>query len=57
MLTRVITDAIAEGLKARSAQAAQLADTASASPTAEQPLADWEKELLGAQPGSESTGA
>jgi small subunit ribosomal protein S2 len=57
LLTRVITDAIAEGLKARSAQAAQLADTATASPTAEQPLADWEKELLGAQPGAESAGA
>ena len=55
LLTRVITDAIAEGLKARSAQAAQLADAPTQ--TAEQPLADWEKELLGAQPSAESTGA
>ena len=38
LLTRVITDAIAEGLKARSAQAAQLADAPTQ--TAEQPLAD-----------------
>jgi small subunit ribosomal protein S2 len=39
LLTRVITDAIADGMKARSANAAP------ATPAAE-PLADWEKEIL-----------
>jgi small subunit ribosomal protein S2 len=39
LLTRVITDAIADGLKARSANAAP------STPAAE-PLAEWEKEIL-----------
>jgi small subunit ribosomal protein S2 len=52
LLTRVITDAIAEGLKSRSAHAAP------ESPAAE-PLADWEKEILDqatpAAPAADST--
>jgi len=45
LLTRVITDAIAEGLKARSA-AAPAAPAATAEVAAGEPLADWEKEIL-----------
>ena len=45
LLTRVITDAIAEGLKSRSANAAP------ATPAAE-PLADWEKDILDASPAA-----
>ncbi|MTB30819.1 MAG: 30S ribosomal protein S2, partial [Actinobacteria bacterium] len=51
LLTRVITDAIAEGLKARSAHAAP------ATPAAE-PLAEWEKEILdSAAPSTEAPAA
>jgi len=52
LLTRVMTDAIAAGLSLRSQQAAKLADAAAkeaaekASVTADQPLADWEKDLI-----------
>ena len=52
LLTRVMTDAIAAGLQIRSANAAKIADkaaaeaAAAAEKTAEQPLADWEKELI-----------
>jgi len=52
LLTRVMTDAIVAGLQIRSAQAAKIADkaaaeaAAAAEKTAEQPLADWEKDLI-----------
>jgi small subunit ribosomal protein S2 len=52
LLTRVMTDAIAAGLALRSQQAAKVADAAAkeaaekASATADQPLADWEKDLI-----------
>ena len=52
LLTRVMTDAIVAGLQVRSAQAAKIADkaaaeaAAAAEKTAEQPLADWEKDLI-----------
>ena len=51
LLTRVMTDAIVAGLQIRSANAAKIADkaaaeAAAAEKTAEQPLADWEKDLI-----------
>jgi small subunit ribosomal protein S2 len=52
LLTRVMTDAIVAGLQVRSANAAKVADkaaaeaAAAAEKTAEQPLADWEKDLI-----------
>ena len=52
LLTRVMTDAIVAGLQIRSANAAKVADkaaaeaAAAAEKTAEQPLADWEKDLI-----------
>jgi small subunit ribosomal protein S2 len=50
LLTRVIADAIAAGLQARSAQASKTAeenkDGAVAEVAAGEPLADWEKEIL-----------
>jgi small subunit ribosomal protein S2 len=49
LLTRVIADAAAAGLQARSANAAAASDQGIAQPAvAAEPLADWEKELLGA---------
>jgi small subunit ribosomal protein S2 len=47
-----MTDAIVDGLQVRSAQSAKIADksaaeaAAAAEKTAEQPLADWEKDLI-----------
>ncbi len=61
LLTRVMTDAIVAGLQVRSAQAAKIADkaaaeaAAAAEKTAEQPLADWEKDLI--KEPTETTGA
>ncbi|WP_205474208.1 30S ribosomal protein S2 [Nocardioides sp. SYSU D00038] len=67
LLTRVVADAVAEGLIARSG-----GNTDSAAPAAEEPLAEWERELLGGEaeqaavaatgaeadaPASEATGA
>ena len=49
LLTRVIADAAAAGLQARSANAAAASDQGIAQPAvAAEPLADWEKDLLGA---------
>jgi small subunit ribosomal protein S2 len=45
LLTRVITDAIAEGLKARAASS-PAAPAATTEVAAGEPLADWEKEIL-----------
>jgi small subunit ribosomal protein S2 len=57
LLTRVITDAIVEGLKARSA-ASPAAPVAEAAVAAGEPLADWEKEILdGATPAVTTTEA
>jgi len=51
LLTRVIADAVAAGLQARSAnvakEATEAAKTGTDSVAAGEPLADWEKELLG----------
>jgi small subunit ribosomal protein S2 len=66
LLTRVISDAIAAGLQARSAnvakEAAAAAKAGAESVAAGEPLADWEKELLGAPaenaaPSTESAGS
>ncbi|WP_241002543.1 30S ribosomal protein S2, partial [Streptomyces sp. CB01881] len=43
LLTRVIADAVAEGLKSRAGVAK---GDAKAEPGADQPLADWEKDLI-----------
>jgi small subunit ribosomal protein S2 len=47
LLTRVIADAVAEGLRQRSAKAQ--GTTEAVEPGAGEPLADWEAELLGGQ--------
>jgi small subunit ribosomal protein S2 len=66
LLTRVISDAIAAGLQARSAnvakEAAAAAKAGAESVASGEPLADWEKELLGAPaenaaPATESAGS
>lgn len=50
LLTRVIADAVAEGLMAR-------AGGASAAGTAEEPLAEWERELLAGAGAADEAGA
>ncbi|WP_019145365.1 30S ribosomal protein S2 [Aeromicrobium massiliense] len=50
VLTRVVADAVAEGLKARSG-----AQAATETPGADEPLAEWEQELL--QTGAETPAA
>ncbi|MEV4556400.1 30S ribosomal protein S2 [Kitasatospora sp. NPDC049285] len=54
LLTRVIADAVAEGLKARAGVAK--GDT-KAEPGADQPLADWEKEILEGEKAAEAPAA
>jgi small subunit ribosomal protein S2 len=52
LLTRVITDAIAAGLQARSATVkAETKSDAPAEVAAGEPLADWENEILAGTPG------
>jgi small subunit ribosomal protein S2 len=51
LLTRIVADAVAEGLRLRSVYASEAAGkegaaTISASPADEEPLAEWERELL-----------
>jgi small subunit ribosomal protein S2 len=48
LLTRVITDAIAAGLKARSANVKEETKSDAPAVAAGEPLADWEKEILDA---------
>ena len=59
LLTRVIADATAAGLQARSAniakEAAEAAKAGAETVAAGEPLADWEKELLGAPAAEGST--
>jgi small subunit ribosomal protein S2 len=50
LLTRVITDAIAAGLQARSAVVKEEAKTEAPAVAAGEPLADWEKEVIDAAP-------
>jgi small subunit ribosomal protein S2 len=54
LLTRIVADAVAEGLRLRSVYGAQEAAregaaTVAASPADEEPLAEWERELLEAE--------
>jgi small subunit ribosomal protein S2 len=53
LLTRVVADAVAEGLIARSG--VKTGDTPDA--TAAEPLAEWERELLGGEPTTETSAA
>ena len=61
LLTRVIADAVADGLKARSSVAAakaaeaKSADAKTQEVAAGEPLADWETELLAGEKAAEST--
>ncbi|MCU7822650.1 30S ribosomal protein S2 [Kitasatospora sp. DSM 101779] len=54
LLTRVIADAVAEGLKSRAGVAK---GDAKAEPGADQPLADWEKDILEGQKAAEAPAA
>ncbi|HJU00844.1 MAG TPA: 30S ribosomal protein S2, partial [Actinomycetes bacterium] len=55
LLTRIVADAVAEGLRLRSVYASEAADkeggAVSASPADEEPLAEWERELLESESG------
>ena len=46
LLTRVIADAAVAGLAARSAAAAAVADKVAPAAATDEPMADWEKELI-----------
>ncbi|MGA0980421.1 MAG: 30S ribosomal protein S2, partial [Candidatus Nanopelagicales bacterium] len=46
LLTRVIADAVAEGLIARAGRAAAATDGETVEVIVEEPLAEWEQELL-----------
>jgi len=59
LLTRIVADAVAEGLRLRSVYASEAsgkegAATISASPADEEPLAEWERELLESNSGSQA---
>jgi small subunit ribosomal protein S2 len=59
LLTRIVADAVAEGLRLRSVYASEAAGkegaaTISASPADEEPLAEWERELLESDSGSQT---
>jgi hypothetical protein len=55
LLTRIVADAVAEGLRLRSVYASEAAGkegaAVSASPADEEPLAEWERELLESESG------
>jgi small subunit ribosomal protein S2 len=61
LLTRIVADAVAEGLRLRSVYAAEAAGKegapVAASPADEEPLAEWERELLESANGEETTAA
>jgi small subunit ribosomal protein S2 len=59
LLTRIVADAVAEGLRLRSAYASEAAGkeggaAISASPVDEEPLAEWERELLESDSGDQA---
>ena len=59
LLTRIVADAVAEGLRLRSVYASEAAGkegaaTISASPADEEPLAEWERELLESDSGRQA---
>jgi small subunit ribosomal protein S2 len=61
LLTRIVADAVAEGLRLRSVYASEAAGKegapVAASPADEEPLAEWERELLESTDGEETTTA
>jgi small subunit ribosomal protein S2 len=61
LLTRIVADAVAEGLRLRSVYAAEQAGKegapVAASPADEEPLAEWERELLESSDGEETATA
>jgi small subunit ribosomal protein S2 len=59
LLTRIVADAVAEGLRLRSVYASEAAGkeggaAISASPADEEPLAEWERELLESESGDQA---
>ena len=59
LLTRIVADAVAEGLRLRSVYASEAAgkeggDAIAASPADEEPLAEWERELLESESGDQA---
>jgi small subunit ribosomal protein S2 len=61
LLTRIVADAVAEGLRLRSVYASEAAGKEGAAPIAaspadEEPLAEWERELLESADGGETAG-
>jgi small subunit ribosomal protein S2 len=59
LLTRIVADAVAEGLRLRSVYASEAAgkegaDAIAASPADEEPLAEWERELLESDSGDQA---
>jgi small subunit ribosomal protein S2 len=59
LLTRIVADAVAEGLRLRSVYASEAAGkegaaAISVSPADEEPLAEWERELLESESGSQA---
>jgi small subunit ribosomal protein S2 len=61
LLTRIVADAVAEGLRMRAVYGAEGADQegaaqVAASPADEEPLAEWERELLESGEGAAATG-
>jgi small subunit ribosomal protein S2 len=59
LLTRIVADAVAEGLRLRSVYASEAAGkeggaAISASPADEEPLAEWERELLESERGDQA---
>jgi small subunit ribosomal protein S2 len=61
LLTRIVADAVAEGLRLRSVYASEAAGKegapVAASPADEEPLAEWERELLESTNGEETAAA
>jgi small subunit ribosomal protein S2 len=57
LLTRVVADAVAEGLMARAGAARGDEKPASGELATDEPLADWERELLGGASAAEATPA
>ena len=62
LLTRIVADAVAEGLRLRSVYASEAAGkegaaSISASPADEEPLAEWERELLESSESGDQAGA
>jgi small subunit ribosomal protein S2 len=60
LLTRIVADAVAEGLRLRSVYASEAAGkegapAIAASPVDEEPLAEWERELLESADGEDTT--